>query len=175
MTVLGLGHVEAPSEVTGSFRAGWIRHIRVVLGSAGGAALIFGAFELIQKQPGESFKLLGAWGPWPVVALVALVLVGSFLSRINETISTTFAAIVTSSQQQAQSSGKMADAVSRLADQGNKQAQEMQRLAIYAAQEFPGVYERLDRQDKVLDGHGKTLGEIAEAIRHLAARGKHGD
>lgn len=175
MTGLGLGSVGAPSgEVTGTFRGGWLKHFRVALSSAGGAALILGAFELIQKQPGESFRLLGAWGPWPIVALVALMLVGSFLSRMNDTIQTTFSAIVSSSQQQAQSSGKMADAVSRLADQGNKQAQEMQRLAIYAAQEFPGVYERLDKQDKVLESHGKTLGEIAEAIRQLGG-GKHGD
>lgn len=169
MTGLGLSPASLTSGQAGTGTKGaWAKGFRIALGSGGGAAIVFALFDLIRNRPGESFQLLNSWGPWPVIALVAMVLVGMFLSRINETISTAFSAIVSSSQEQAQSMGKLADAVSRVADQGNKQAQEVQRLALYAAQEFPGVYERLDSQDKV-------LGEIAETVRHLAARGKHGD
>lgn len=172
---LGLGHASVPSgEVTASFRAGWVKRFRLVLSSAGGAALVLGVFSLFEKQPGESFRLLGAWGPWPVIALVALMLLGSFLSKISEIIQTAFGAIVTSSQRQADSGAKMADAVSQLAEQGGKQVQEVQRLAIYAAQEFPTIYARLDRQDAVLADHGKTLAEIAGTMRELVG-GRHGD
>jgi hypothetical protein len=37
-----------------------------------------------------------------------------------------------------------------LAEQGSRDAEEVKRMAIYAAQEFTGVYERFDRQDDIL-------------------------
>jgi hypothetical protein len=176
MTTQGLGEVKLPSgEITAGFRSGWIRSIRIGLSSAAGATLILAIFQLLQRQPLEGFRLLDSWGPWPVVAIIALVLAVPFLSRIQETISTTFGAIVASSHQTAEAQAKTADALTRLAEQGSGQAQDVQRLAIYAAQEFPGVYERLDKQDRVLENHGNTLGEMAGLMRELAARGRHGD
>jgi hypothetical protein len=137
-------------EVAASFRLGWLRHVRVALSSAGGAAIILAVFELLQQQPLEGFRLLGLWGPWPIVALVALAFVGRFLSRMNDTIQTTFGAVVTSVHQGVEAQSKTADALSRLADQGGRQAEQVERLAIYATQEFPFVYERFDKQDAVL-------------------------
>ena len=103
------------------------------------ARRLFCGLQLLQREPAEGFKLLGQWGPWPVIVLVALVMAGSFFSKLNEPISTSFGAIVVSAQQgvEAQSRGveaqsKMAEAVSRLADQGNKRSEEVRRLAIYA-------------------------------------------
>jgi len=164
VTVLGLGQQNLPSgEAEASFRSGWVRHFRLALSSAGGAALVVGFFELLQRQPAESFRLLGQWGPWPVIALVALVLLGSFLSRMNDTVQTTFGSIVSSVQQQAQSSGKTADALSRLAEQGGRQAEEVRRLAIYAGRELGSIGERLDKQDIVLE-------KLASSVQGLHTR-----
>lgn len=162
MTTLGLGAKSDPAgEVSATFRVGWLKHFRLALSSAGGAAVVLGLFELLQRQPAEGFKLLSQWGPWPVIALVALVLVGGFMSRMNETVQTTFGAVVTSVQQQAQASSKTAEALGRLADQGGRQFEEVRRLAIFNAQEFPGIYARFDRQDEVLQ---KTHSAVAELV-----------
>jgi hypothetical protein len=172
MTGFGLGSVRVPQgEAEVSFRGGWLKRFRVGLGSAGAAAVVIALFELLQRQP-EGFRLLGAWGPWPLVALVALGYAGHFLSRLSDSLQTTFSVVVQTAQQGAEAQSKIAEAVTGLATQGGKQAQEIQRLAIYAAQEFPGVYERLDMQDEVLQKHGVTLEEIAVNVKTLA-RGKH--
>jgi hypothetical protein len=165
VTTLGIGLNEVPKgEVAASFRGGWLRHFRVALSSAGGAAVVVGIFELLQRQPIEGFRLLGVWGPWPIVALVALTFGGRFMSRLSDSLQTAFSALVSSAQQQAQASDRQANALSKLADQGGQQAEEVRRLAIYAAQEFPSVYERFNRQDEV-------LANVAEAVNRLVNRG----
>jgi hypothetical protein len=138
------------SEVGVTFRNGWVRHLRVVLSSAGGAAIILALFELIQRQPGDSFQLLTVWGPWPVVGIIGLAILGKFLSRINDSIQTAFSAAVTSVQQGSEAHIKTANALTQLAEQGGRQAQEIQRLAIYAAQEMSRISERMDDQDQML-------------------------
>jgi hypothetical protein len=164
VTGMGMGLGSAPSgEVSVSLRSGWLKHLRVVLGSAGGAALVLGILELLQHEPNQGFGLLAAWGPWPVIALFALALLGRFMSRMNDTIQTTFGAVVTSVQQQAAASGKTAEALSRLADQGGRQSEEVRRLAIYAGRELGGISERFDAQDKV-------LGELGASLRGLHRR-----
>ena len=168
MTALGIGLTKSPEgEVAASFRRGWLRHFRVVLSSAGGAAVVLGIFELLQRQPIEGFRLLGAWGPWPIVALVALAFAGRFMSRLSDSLQTTFSALVQSTQQQASASDRQANALTKLAEQGGYQAQEVRRLAIYAAQEFPSVYERFDRQDTV-------LADLAKAVNQIVVRGQDG-
>jgi hypothetical protein len=165
VTTLGIGLNEVPKgEVAASFRGGWLRHFRVALSSAGGAAVVVGIFELLQRQPIEGFRLLGVWGPWPIVALVALAFGGRFMSRLSDSLQTAFSALVSSAQQQAQASDRQANALSKLADQGGQQAEEVRRLAIYAAQEFPSVYERFNRQDEV-------LANVADAVNRLVNRG----
>ena len=147
------------------FRAGWLRHFKVALSSAGGAAVIFGLFELLQKQPVQGFKLLGEWGPWPVLAMVGLVLVAPFLVGLQDTVRTAFGAIVSNFQLQTVASTKTADALTRLADQGGRQAEEIRRLAIFNAQEFPGIYSRFDKQDEVLQ-------DLSSLVKVLVTRGR---
>jgi hypothetical protein len=172
VTTLGLSEAAIPrAQVALGFRGGWLKHVRVALSSAGGAAIVMAIFELLQRQPTEGFRLLNVWGPWPVVVLVGVAMLGRFLSRMNDTVQTAFTAVVSSVQDQAQASSRQADAsdrqataLTRLAEQGGQQAEEVRRLAIYAAQEFPSVYERFDRQDAVLQ-------KVTEAVNRLVERG----
>jgi hypothetical protein len=160
MLSLGIG-AEKPSggEVHVGFRQGAVRHAKVALTSAGSAAIVFALFSLLQHRPAEGFGLLAAWGPWPIIALVALGIGGQFLNRINDTIQSAFGAVVTSVQQGAEAQGKTADALTRLADQGSRNAQEVERMSLYAAQEFPVLWERMDRVDSMLrDIHEKLSG-----------------
>ncbi len=115
MTGLGLSGSIPSGEVAATFKGGWLRHFKIVLSSAGGAAAAIAIFGLLEKQPEEGFKLLGQWGPWPVIGLVGLIIGSSFLSRINESIGTTFGAVGSRVQQQAQASLLHAEAVSKLA------------------------------------------------------------
>lgn len=160
MSLVGTAAKAQGSTVAVSFREGWLRHLRVGMGSAGWVALLLGLFALLQRQPAEGFGLLTSWGPWPFVALLGLGFLGHFMSRLNDTIQASFSAVVSSVQQGADAHGRTADALSRLADQGDRHAVELERLTIYAAQEFPGIYERLDQQDSVLGKLETAVGGI---------------
>jgi hypothetical protein len=172
MTTLGIGSVEAPKGVAeASFRVGWVKHFRVALSSAGGAAVVLALFELLQRQPLEAFRLLGVWGPWPIVALVSLAFLGRFLSRMNETVQTTFSAVVNSVQQGASAQGKTADALTRLAEQGGRQSEEVRRLAIYAGRELGSISERLDKQDVVMSDVARSIERIHTRLDERDKRG----
>lgn len=168
----GMSIPSVPSgEVGVAFRSGWIRHLRVALSSAGGVAVVLAIFGVLQKQPGAGFGLLASWGPWPILGLGVLWILGRFLSRTSDTIHTTLGGVVRSVQQSAEAQARMAEAggmtaeaLSQLAAQGGRQAEEVKRLAIYAAQEFPGVYQRFDKQDTVLR-------ELSESMKALVRRG----
>ena len=179
MTTLGLGGDGRPKvDIQAGFRAGWLRHIGVAVGGATGAAVVLAGYEVLKSQPSPSFALLTSWGPTFLVSIFAIFVGGKILDGINSTIKESFSVLasgVTSSAEaagrMAEAAGRTADALSRLAEQGGKQAQEVQRLAIYAAQEFPSVYERFDRQDAVLERTNQTMGDLAKAVMSLTVRG----
>ncbi|QNI34520.1 hypothetical protein H7849_11855 [Alloacidobacterium dinghuense] len=151
MTVLGLGaHGDAGTNVRVGFRQGIFRHISLVLSGAGGTAVVLSGYELLEHQPDKSFALLQAWGPWFLIALLAIITVGGILTGFGNLLRDGFSMMAESVKQSAEASTRTADALTRLADQGGRQYEEVQRLAIYAAREFPNVYERFDRQDEVL-------------------------
>ena len=162
-----LGNESPKGEAEASFRTGWLRHFRVALSSAGGAAILLALVALLQRQPAEGFRLLGEWGPWPVVGLVALIIVGKSFSRIVDSVQTTFSAIVTSVQQGTRASERQAEALTKLAEQGGEQARETHRLAMFAAQEGQNLYERLDRQDEALT----QLARLLDAVRSRLCEG----
>jgi hypothetical protein len=169
MTSLGLNSTGATkAEVALAFRAGWLKHVGVVLGGASGAAIVLGAYQVLRAEPEKAFALLQAWGPVFLVAIVAIFILGKFLDGLNSTVRESFSVVASSVQNSAEAAGRTADALTRLADQGGRQAEQVQRLAIYAAQEFPQVYERFDRQDE-------ALGKLAESVNaiaiHLQAKG----
>lgn len=166
MTILGISAGKsADSELEVGFRRGWFRSIKFVLSSAGGATAAIVGMELLDRQPREGFALLAQWGPWPFIALVALAILAGFMSQMSGTIQTTFAAVVASSQQGAEAQSRTADALTSLAAQGGRQAEEVRRLAIYAAQEFPSLYARLDKQDDATE-------EIATLVKSLVIMGR---
>jgi hypothetical protein len=151
MTFLGLTPGKTPdSEVSVGFRRGWPSSFKLVLSSAGGAAIAFAAVELLERQPKEGFALLGLWGPWPFIVLIAIVLLGAAANQFVEVLRTALSQGLQSSQQGAEAAVRTAEALTKLADQGGRQFEEVRRLAMYASQEFPSVYTRLDRQDELM-------------------------
>jgi hypothetical protein len=150
VTSLGLSAVSPRAEVAAGFRSGWLKHVGVAVGGASGAAIVLGAYDVLRSQPDRAFSLLQGWGPAFLLAIVAMLIVGRYLEGLNLTVRESFSVVAGSLQSGAEATGRTADALTKLADQGGRQAEQVERLAIYAAQEFPGVYERLDRQDEVL-------------------------
>ncbi len=163
MTVLGFGTGAAAANVDLGFRRGLFRHIGVVLGGAGSAAVVLGGYQLLRQQPDRAFALLQSWGPAFILSMVALVVVGRFLDGLSAGVRESFSVVAGAVQNQAEASGRTADALTRLADQGGRQSEEIRRLAIYAGREFPSIYERFDRQDDV-------LGKLATSVTGLHTR-----
>ncbi len=167
---------DAPSaDVKVGFRSGWFRHIGVAIGGASGAAVVLGGYDLLRSQPDAAFGLLKSWGPGFLLSALAIFILGKFLDGLNQTVRESFSMVATSVHSNAEAAGRTADALTRLAEQGGKQGEEVRRLAIYAAQEFPSVYERFDRQDAMLEKQNATMGDVAKAVMALTVRGKDGD
>lgn len=177
MTVLGLGSAGASpdADLRVGFRTGWFRHIGVAIGGASGAAIVLGAYDLLRSQPGPAFDLLKSWGPAFVIAMLSIFVLGKFLDGLNSTVRESFTMVAAGVRSQAEAAGRTADALTKLAEQGGEQQEEVQRLAIFAAQEFPSVYLRFDRQDAMLQELNKTNGDLAKAVMSLTVRGEHGN
>lgn len=172
MSLLGMGSGDAPSlDLKAGFRSGWFRHIGVVIGGASGAAVVLGAYDLLQSQPAQAFGLLKSWGPGFLLSALAIFILGKFLDGLNQTVRESFTMVAASVHSNAEASGRTADALTRLAEQGGKQGEEVRRLALYAAQEFPVVYERFDRTDAALETQSRTMGDLAKAMMAIAVRG----
>jgi hypothetical protein len=168
MTTLGLaGNGTPKAELGMGFRAGWLKHVGLAISGASGAAVVMGAYEVLRSQPDKAFALLQGWGPVFLVAIVGLFVVGRLFEGLNATVRESFTVVAGGLEHSASSAGRTADALTRLADQGNRQFEQVERLAIYAASEFPGVYERLDQQDKVLK-------EIALSVNTLVVMRNRG-
>lgn len=167
METLGIGVVSTPKgELELGLRRGWVQHLKLALSGAGGAAVVLAAFELLQREPQAGFGLLTSWGPWPIVILVIVIGVfGPFLRRINDTIGSSFEAVVVGVRQGAEAHTKTAEALTKLADQGTRQVLEVERLATFSAQSVPIMLERLDLQDEKLEQHTNTLAEILSELR----------
>jgi hypothetical protein len=137
-----------------------VRHVGVILGGASGAAVVLGGYEVLRAQPGPAFGLLQAWGPWFLIVMLAIVLLGRFLDGLNATVRESFAGVVAGMQGSAAAAGRTADALTALAAQGSHQSEEVRRLAIYAAREFPAIYDRFDQIDAAIQS-------VAQSVRAL--------
>jgi methyl-accepting chemotaxis protein len=107
-----------------TLRAEIFKRIALGGGWSVGAAVVFGAFQLLRSNPTDAFPLLKAWGPWAIVTIVALYVFYD-LVRILMGIG----------NQLVQSVEKLAVAQQQLADKDDRQTQEMQTLTSYTAQQ----------------------------------------
>lgn len=164
MNLRGLGAGPSPRlAVDAGFRSGLLRHLSVAIGGASGVAVVMGAYELLQKQPAAGFALLRGWGPTFLIALLAIWVLGGFLGGMNATVRESFAIVAESVKDSAAAAARQADALTRLADQGGHQTEEVRRLAIYATREFPAIAERFNRTDDALE-------RLTYAVTELHAR-----
>lgn len=161
--MLGLGDKGGGTNVEVGFRRGLLRNVSLALGGASGVAVILGGYELLQRQPERAFALLQSWGPAFLIALLAIFTLGTFLAGVNATLRESVTMIAESAKEGAQASARTADALTRLADQGSRQFEEVQRMSIYVSRELPHLYERLDRQDEMLEA-------VSDSLRRLHAK-----
>lgn len=171
---LGLNDDNQPkTSVSLGLRRGWFRHIGVVMGGASGTAVVLAGYEVLRAQPDKAFGLLQSWGPYFFVAILVVLTVGKLLEGMNQNVRESFQVVANAVQSSADAAGRTADALTKLAEQGGRQFQEVQRLALFAAQEFPSVYERFDRQDAMLEKQNQTMGDVAKAVMALTVRGNN--
>jgi len=152
-------------------RTGWLRGMLVMgFGAGGGIAAGWGLLELVSHDPKEGFALLKVWGPWAIVVVFAMFVVWKLSAELISLARVMMNAWVSTSERQAVSSEVQATALTKLAEQGGRQGEEVKRLAVYAAREFPTVYERMDRQDTMLQSNHDATMELHGLVRSLADR-----
>ena len=166
MTGLGLNAATPPKAGLGlDFRAGWLKHVGLAISGASGAAIVIGAYDVLRSQPDKAFALLQGWGPMFLIAIVALFIVARLFEGLNSTVRESFSTMAAGMHASAEASGRTSEALTRLADLGGEQARETHRLAMFAAQESQNVYERLDRQDEVLQEMHGNMQELMHGMK----------
>jgi hypothetical protein len=147
-----------------SVRTGWFRgFLAVGLGAGGGAAIILELAQIFAHDPREGFDVLKSWGPWAMVVGLVVFLVYQLAAKSIDAARDAMNAWVGTAKTQAEASTRTADALTKLAEQGGRQGEEVRRLAIYAVQEFPSLNVRLDKQDE-------TLAVLVDGIKSLHTR-----
>ena len=125
-------------------------------GIAGGAAVVWGAFELLKDEPHEGFALLQHWGPWFLIALVAMWALHDLASqvlRVGDRIALSMENIAVEQQRQAVAQEKESEKDDRNFDR-------LQTLVSFAGQQSQTTLQRMDGQDA-------TLRQILEQLKLL--------
>ena len=151
---------------TGRFRG----LLAIGIGAGGSLAVVGGLLKLLGDDPKEGLGLLKAWGPWALVVALAMLLAWKLSTQAIGVVKVGVESFMRTSERQAVASEGQALALTKLADQGGRNAEEVRRLAIYAAQEFPSVYARLDKQDAMLATNHEATMSVHELVEKLAAR-----
>lgn len=126
MTLLGITASEQAKAETDehSLRAEIVKRVALGGGWSVGAALVYGAYELLHSDPHDAFPLLRSWGPWAIVTIIALYF-GYDVVKIALNVAVRG---VTALEQ-------LAAAQQQGADKDDRQIQEIQTLASFSAQE----------------------------------------
>lgn len=132
--------------VKSSLRTELVKRIALGGGWSVGAAIVFGAFELIRSEPHEAFPLLKSWGPWALVSIVGLYVLYD-LAKILLNIGTRLVQAVE----------KLAVAQQKSADKDDRQVQEMQTLTAYTAQQSERTYQKMSELADGLTALNKKL------------------
>ena len=138
-----------------SIRAELVKRIAMGGGWSVGAAIVFGAFELIRSEPHEAFPLLKSWGPWAIVSIIALYVLYD-LVRMMLSIGTRLVQAVE----------KLAVAQQKSADKDDRQVQEIQTLTALTAQRSEKTYAMLQQYH---EGTQEILRRIEDKVDNKLA------
>jgi hypothetical protein len=138
-----------------SLRAELVKRIALGGGWSVGAAIVFGAFELIRSEPHEAFPLLKSWGPWAIVSIVALYVLYDVV-RMALNIG----------MRMVQAVEKLAVAQQKSADKDDRQVQEIQTLTALTAQRSEKTYAMLQQYH---EGLQESLKRVEDKIDNKLA------
>jgi hypothetical protein len=146
MTILGImGRTEAEeaAEVTkaSSLRAEVAKRVALGGGWSIGAAVVFGAYDLLRTNPRDAFPLLMSWGP-KAIGTIIVIYVSYDLAKI----------VLNLVSRLVHSVEKLAVAQQKLADKDDRQVQEMQTLTAYTSQQSEKTYQKISEIPDLIAG-----------------------
>ncbi len=149
----------------------WLKGLLVLgMGAGGSMALGVGALQMLSKDPREGIGLLKSWGPWAIIVFFVVFFVWKVAMEGIGVARDGMNAWVRTAEKGADAQTRTADALTILAEQGGRSAEEVRRLTVYAAQEFPNVYARFDSQDAMLKQNSDALVALTGHILTLNTR-----
>lgn len=158
-------------QVQFGIKTNWLKIVFIgSLGVGGCMAAVLAVLQILRDEPKAAFDLLKAWGPWAIILTFALFLASRFLQELLSIAREAMKAWVGTAEKGAEAQTRTADALTRLAEQGGRSSEEVRRLAVYAAQEFPSICERFDRTDEGLKANVTAVLKVAEAVQALHRR-----
>lgn len=145
---------------------GWVR--KLLYPSVGGlvTGLVIVFFKLFDKQPVLAIDLLKAWGPNFLLGLVVLAVIAGLMSRLMDI-----------SLAGVQAQGKMAEAMTRIAEKDDRQIQEIQTLTTFTAQESRRTNDHLREFRECMERNSGCLERLTEKLSkcELIKGGASGD
>lgn len=114
-----------------------VKHLPVhhyLLAGGSGAGILFAIVELFHGDAKEWSGLLEHWGPWFLLAIIAVFLAYDLSKSILLAFLKEFAALVRGVNNAANGLQRVADAQKEQADKDDRQAEETRRLAQHGAQ-----------------------------------------
>ena len=157
MTSLGIAAGRTPGEEAAnhvheqSLKAEFGKKVALGSGWSIGAAIVFGAYDILRHDPKDAFPLLMTWGPKAIGSILVVYVVYDLfkmaLNMVNRLV---------------HSVEKLAVAQERAADKDDRQVQEMQTLTSYTAQQSERMHEKI----------GGMAGSLLEINRKLDDLGR---
>ena len=117
----------------------WAQKGIALFGSAGVGATI--ALTLIDKEHHSIVETFRAWGPMPLIGLVALVIVAPRVMDLGERM-------INSSEKNAASQQQLADAVQALVNKDDRDKEEQRRLLSYVGSQQEKILQKLEQMSE---------------------------
>jgi hypothetical protein len=121
-------------------------------GIGAGAIAIYELLEIAKHEP-RLLESVISWGPVFALAIVGMLLVDR---RVGDGVQAL--------KDNALAQQRMSDAVSKIADKDDRQAEKLETLTSYSALQSEKVLNHLETQGERLNDHGQVLRAISEVL-----------
>jgi hypothetical protein len=144
----------AEETVKSSMRAEFAKRLVFGSGWSIGAAIVFGAFEILRSDPHDAFPLLVAWGPKAIGSIIALYVVYDLAKIVLNLVGRAIHAFE-----------KMGAGLQKIGDKDDRAVQEMQTLTAVTAQRSEKTHTMLQGYHEANVAWGARMeGKLDKAI-----------
>jgi len=130
-----------------------VKKIALGGGMTAGAVVTYELFELAKSNP-RVLEIALSWGPLFVIVVLGMILIDR---RVGDGVSAL--------KENARAQQQMSDAMQKIAERDDRQAERLETLINYSALQSEKVLNALEEQRDRLDRHSYFLAQIGEVVK----------